>query len=118
MEPCVWVLYGHSHGQDTSFTKEALGQFTRSEVMSELIAAKGDLDIVAIAGSRVDDFLLGGKETDPRWVEARKKIEERFKWKAWETDEFTQTGVRIRQLPDMSFKMGQSEYVKTIEKAV
>ncbi|CAK0910059.1 unnamed protein product [Prorocentrum cordatum] len=118
MDPCVLVLYGQSHGQDTSFTKEALGQFTRSEVMGELIAAKGDLDIVAIAGSHVDDFLLGGKETDPRWIEARKKIEERFKWKTWQTDEFMQTGVRIRQLPDMSFKMDQSEYIKTIEKAV
>ncbi|CAK0873360.1 unnamed protein product [Prorocentrum cordatum] len=118
MDPCVWVLYGQSRGQGASFTKEALGQFTGSEVMGELIAAKGDLDIVAIAGSHVDDFLLGGKETDPRWVETRKKIEERFKLKAWETDEFMQTGVQIRQLPDMSFKTDQSEYVKTIEKAV
>ncbi|CAK0792341.1 unnamed protein product, partial [Prorocentrum cordatum] len=118
MDPCVWVLYGQSHCQDNSFTKEALDQFTGSEVVSELVAAKGDLDIVAIAGSHVDDFLLGGKETDPRWIEARKKIEERFKWEAWETDEFMQTGVRIRQMPDMSFKMDQSEYVKTIEKAV
>ncbi|CAK0792580.1 unnamed protein product, partial [Prorocentrum cordatum] len=118
MDPRVWVLHGQSHGQDTRFTKEALGQFTRSEVMGELIAAKGDLDIVAIAGPHVDDFLLGGKGTDPRWIEARKKIEERFKWKTWETDEFMQTGAPIRQLPDMSFKMDQSEYVESIEGAV
>ncbi|CAK0839942.1 unnamed protein product, partial [Prorocentrum cordatum] len=118
MDPCVLALHGQSHGQDTSFTKEAMGLFTGSEVMGELIAAEGDLDIVAIAGPRVDDFLLGGKETDPRWIEARKKIEERFKWNVWETENFMQTVVRIRQLPDMSFKMDQSEHVKTIEKAV
>ena len=50
-------------------------------VLNELIAAKGDLDIVGVAGSHVDDFLLGGKESDPRWIQAREQIEGRFKWK-------------------------------------
>ena len=48
-------------------------------MLGELAAAKEDLDVVAIAGLHVDDFLLGGKESDPRWIEAKKKIEERFK---------------------------------------
>ena len=117
MDPCVWVLYGDAHGKNTSFTKEALKDFIDPEVLDELIAAKGDLDIVGVAGSHVDDFLLGGKESDPRWVRAREQIEGRFKWKTWETEEFMQTGVRIKQQPDRSFRMDQGEYVKTIEKA-
>ena len=106
MEPCVWVLYGEAHGQDNHFTREALEDFTDPEVLDELIVAKGDLDIVAIAGSHVDDFLLGGKEGDPRWIKAREQIENRFQWK-----------VRIKQQPDMIFRMDQADYVKTIEKA-
>ena len=78
MDPCVWVLYGDAHGQDNSFTREALQGFTNPEALDELVAAKGDLDFVAIAGSHVDDFLLGGKEADPRWIKAREQIEERF----------------------------------------
>ncbi|CAK0895531.1 unnamed protein product, partial [Prorocentrum cordatum] len=117
MDPCVWVLYGDAHGKDTSFTKEALKDFTNPGVLEYLIAAKGDLDIIAIAGSHVDDFLLGGNDADPRWITAREQIEKRFKWKAWESEEFMQTGVRIKQQPDRSFRMDQSEYVKTIEKA-
>ena len=112
------MLYGDAHGKGNSFTKEALQGLTDPEVLDELIATKGVLDIVAIAGSHVDDVLLGGKEGDPRWIHARGQIEKRFKWKVWETDEFMQTGVRIRQQPDMSFRMDQSEYVNTIEKAV
>ncbi|CAK0841524.1 unnamed protein product [Prorocentrum cordatum] len=117
MDPCVWVLYGDGHGRDNGFTKEALKDFTNPEVLGDLIAAKGDMDIIAIAGSHVDDFLLGGNDTDPRWITAREQIEKRFKWKAWESEEFMQTGVRIKQQPDRSFRMDQSEYVKTIEKA-
>ena len=118
MDPCVWVLYGDAHGQDNRFTKEALKDYMDPTLLGELIAAKGDLDIVAIAGSHVDDFLLGGNESDPCWIEARKRIEERFKWKTWEVDVFMQTGVRIKQQPDKSFLMDQREYDKTIDKAI
>ena len=71
---------------------------------------------MAIAGSHAEDFLLAGKETDPRWIEARKQVEERFKWKVWESGEFLQTGVQIKQQPDMSFRLDQSDYVKTVDK--
>ncbi|CAK0832546.1 unnamed protein product [Prorocentrum cordatum] len=67
MDPRVWVLRGDARGRDNSFTKEALQGFT-------------DLDIVAIAGSRVGDFLLGCKGSDPRWAMAREQIQGRFKW--------------------------------------
>ncbi|CAK0829393.1 unnamed protein product, partial [Prorocentrum cordatum] len=117
MDPCARVLYGDAHGKDNGFTKEALKDFTSPEVLEDLIAAKGDMDIIAIAGSHVDDFLLGGNDTDPRWITAREQIEKRFKWKAWESEEFMQTGVRIKQQPERSFRMDQSEHVKTIEKA-
>ncbi|CAK0871003.1 unnamed protein product, partial [Prorocentrum cordatum] len=117
MDPCVWVLYGDAPGKDNGFTKEALKDFTNPEVLGDLIAAKGDMDIIAIAGSNVDDFLLGGNDADPRWITAREQIEKRFKLKAWESEEFMQTGVRIKQQPDRSFRMDQSEYAKTIEKA-
>ncbi|CAK0890632.1 unnamed protein product [Prorocentrum cordatum] len=117
MDPCVWVLYGDAHGRDNSFTKEALQEFIDPELLDELVAAKGDLDTVAVAGSHVDDVLLGGRESDPRWARAGEQIRGRFTWKTWETEEFMQTGVRIKQQPDRSFRMDHREYVKTIEKA-
>ncbi|CAK0848438.1 unnamed protein product [Prorocentrum cordatum] len=117
MDPCVWVLHGDAHGRDNNFTKEALQEFIDPEVLNELVAAKGDLDIVAVAGSHVDESLLGGKESDPRWVKAREHIQGRFKWKTWETEEFMQTGVKIKQQPDRSFRMDHNDYVTTMEKA-
>ena len=48
----------------------------------------------------VDDFLFGGNEKDQRWNEAIQGIWERFKWTEWESGQFTQCGVDIRQDED------------------
>ena len=117
MDPCVWVLYGDNHGHCSSKSREALAQhFAGQQVESEILASRRDLDIIGVAGSHVDDFLYGGRSEDARWVEAKRRLEERFQWKEWEHGVFYQTGVKIRQQLDKSFLMDQAEYVKGIEK--
>ncbi|CAK0885734.1 unnamed protein product [Prorocentrum cordatum] len=108
MGPCVWALRGDARGQGSCLTRKALLDFLDPEKLDRLIAAKCDLDIIAIAGSHVGGFLIG----------ARKKIEERLKWKTWETDEFMRTGARVEQQADKSSRMDRSEPINAIEKTV
>ena len=61
-------------------------------------------------------FIFGGDPNDPRWVQAREQIQNRFDWKEWEASSFMQTGVKFQQKEDHSFVADQIEYVKTLEK--
>eukprot|EP00959_Pyramimonas_sp_CCMP1952_P047470 990722-Pyramimonas_sp.AAC.1 len=52
MDLCAWALRGDAHGQGDRFAGEALQDFLGPEKLDMLVAAKGDLDVVAAAGSR------------------------------------------------------------------
>eukprot|EP00959_Pyramimonas_sp_CCMP1952_P285697 5973539-Pyramimonas_sp.AAC.1 len=66
MGPCARVLCGDARGQDNGFAVGAPRGFAGPEKLDMLVAAKGDRDIIASAGSHVDDLLIGGKESGPR----------------------------------------------------
>lgn len=68
-------------------------------------------DLIGIAGLHVDDFLLGGLETHPKYVEAEKMLMNAYKWGKWQQGEFEFAGCNIRQLPDRSIRIDQSSYV-------
>ena len=59
----------------------------------------------------VDDFLFGGSEQDKEWQLILQKIQNKFKWGDWESGEFTQCGVQIRQL-EQGFELSQKQYVE------
>ena len=65
-----------------------------------------------IAG-HVDDFLFGGSESDKGWQNIIRQIKDRFRWGDWDSRDFVQCGVRIRQT-DQGFHLSQSSYVSEI----
>ena len=83
-DPCAWSLFDHD-----------------------------DEPIAYICG-HVDDFLFGGRESDPRWHQIKAKIKERFQWGQWESKQFTQCGVDIVQHPDYSFTLSQPSFLDQV----
>ena len=68
--------------------------------------------VVAVAGIHVDDFLIGGREENEVFVDAKKKLEEAYRWGKWESDTFTFAGCRISQKKDASVCIDQTEYTE------
>ena len=64
-----------------------------------------------MVSGHVDDFLFGGSEQDKEWQLILQKIQNKFKWGDWESGEFTQCGVQIRQL-EQGFELSQKQYVE------
>jgi hypothetical protein len=59
--------------------------------------------------------MFAGSDSDPEWLAIKQKMHDWFQWQDWETDEFVQCGVRIRQAPDSSFTLDQEDYVVGIK---
>ena len=59
----------------------------------------------------MDDFLLGGLETHPKYIEAEKMLMAAYKWGKWQQGEFEFAGCNIKQMPDRSIRIDQSSYV-------
>ena len=65
----------------------------------------------------VDDFLIAGRDNDPRWQQAKKKLISLYSWGKWEKRTFHLCGVRYRQYKDFSISMDQEEYTMTLNEA-
>ena len=101
--PLEWYLTVSAFLSDLGFRR------LYSDPCAWVFYEKGRL--VGIISGHVDDFLFGGSNDDPKWLELKRKIQERFTWTGWEEDDFIQCGVRIRQMHDHSFKLSQSAYI-------
>ena len=95
-DPCCWILI------DPSLVKAETEKrvTTRSECL-----------VVAATGGHVDDFVFVGKEGNKAWETARKKLQDHYRWKMWEYDDFLQCGVRVEHQKDGSFLLSQNEFV-------
>ena len=69
-------------------------------------------NLVGICGLHVDDFLIGGMETNKVYAKARQDLEAAFRWGKWDDTKFTFAGCQIEQLADMSIKISQEEYTE------
>ena len=66
-----------------------------------------------VAG-HVDDFLFSGDPEDQEWQILCQKIQERYKWSAWEENSFVQCGVLIEEQKDGSFHLSQPRYIDKV----
>ena len=64
-----------------------------------------------IAGIHVDDFLIGGDETDSCYQEAERALMEAYRWGKWQTGSFEFAGGNVIQRDDFSIEMSQESYV-------
>ena len=70
---------------------------------------------IAWASGHVDDFMFSGNPKNPKWLEIRKKIQERFPRGSWEADKFVQCGVLIESLPNHGFHLSQPDYLDSLQ---
>ena len=69
----------------------------------------------AIISGHVDDFMMTGDPNDPVWTQARKSIQEHFRWGEFELNDFTQCGVQIKRSQNGSFQLSQHRYMENVK---
>ena len=62
------------------------------------VTTRSECAVVAATGRHVDDLLFVGRGGNKVWEEARKRLQDYFRWKMWESDNFTCCGVRLERL--------------------
>ena len=72
-------------------------------------------ELVGLCGLYVDDFLLAGREDDPRWQAAKQQLKSLYTWGSWKLRDFTFCGVHYRQRADYSVALDQHEYVQQLK---
>ena len=65
---------------------------------------------VGFIAAHVDDFLIAGDVTDPRWRASLEAFKGAFRWSPWEEPPYLHCGVMIDQLADYSFQLDHSEF--------
>ena len=72
---------------------------------------RSECPVVAATGGHVDDCVFVWKEGNNVWEATRKQqLQDHFRWKMWEYDNFIQCGVRVEQ-KDGGFLLSQSAFV-------
>eukprot|EP00435_Cladocopium_sp_Y103_P011911 s1821_g3.t1 len=69
---------------------------------------------LGMIGSHVDDFLMTGREDDPRWIAVLEKFHMAMRWSPWEAPPMVHCGVKLQQYPDFSWRLDQTEFCKDI----
>ena len=69
---------------------------------------------LGMIGAHVDDFLMCGREDDPRWIQILEKFHMALRWSPWETPPLVHCGVKLQQYPDHSWRLDQTEFCKDI----
>ena len=73
---------------------------------------KGRRQLRGCLGIHVDDGIAGG---DSQFLKMLKRVEARFKFGAYETKEFTYTGIHFKQWHDGSIEYDQKHYIEKIK---
>ena len=76
---------------------------------------RSECPVVAATGGHVDDFVFVGKEGNKVWETARKKLQDHYRWKMWERDNFLQYGVRVEHQKDGGLLLSQNECVDELK---
>ena len=93
---CCWILI------DPSLVKAET---------EKKVTTRSECPVVAATGGHVDDFVFVGKEGNEVWETAKKNLQDHYRWKMWEYDNFLQCGVRVEHQKDGSFLLSQNEFV-------
>lgn len=69
-------------------------------------------EVIGAAGLHVDDMLLCGDESRPKFQQAEKELNEAYRWGKWQQGEIEFAGCRIVQNADGSLRIDQQSYVQ------
>ena len=71
-------------------------------------------ELIGTCGVYVDDFLITGKDSNPVWQNAKKKLVDLYTWGKWERRIFHLCGVRYKQHRDYSITLDQEDYTTSL----
>ena len=74
--------------------------------------------VIGLCGIHVDDFLVGGDESNEKYMAAEKALQEAYKWGKWESGDFEFAGTRLRQHPSYDIEIDQENYTKKFIKEI
>ena len=83
--------------------KDLESQGWRVHQLDQCVFLKYEGDVlIGVCGVYVDDFILAGKTTDPRWRKVKENLKKLYKWGKWQVNTFTLCGVHYIQKSDYS----------------
>ena len=88
-EPCLWRLTTHDPQQQMMIT-------------------------IGLVGAHVDDFLMTGDESHPKWLEFLNRFHESLKWSPWECAPMNHCGVHLSQTSDGGWILDQKEFCASL----
>ena len=71
-------------------------------------------EIIGMTLFHVDDFLLAGRPTDPRWQKAQETLHACWQWGDWEVEKFKICGVAVEQASDGTVALSQKQYIRSL----
>ena len=71
--------------------------------------------IKSMIHGHVDDFMFAGAPGCSTHEGLMAQLRQKFAWGTWEENEFTQRGLRIRQLQDFSFELDQQKSIDELQ---
>ena len=74
-------------------------------------------ELIGICGVYPDDFPIAGKDSNPAWQEAKKKLVNLYSWGRWAKRTSHLCGVRYRQHNEYSITLDQEDYTKSLVEA-
>ena len=77
-----------------------------------VLLADDDKEAIGVAGLHVDDFLIGGREKNEKFLRIEKALLDAFRWGKWEEENFEFAGCHIRQAADYSIVLDQQKYTE------
>ena len=121
----ILKLVGSAYGLRTAprnwyqrVKRDLLGQGWKMHSLDNCVFLLYDRnELIGLCGVYVDDFLIAGRDNDPRWQEAKRKLINLYSWGKWEKRIFHLCGVRYRQFKDFSISMDQEEYTMSLNEA-
>ena len=72
-------------------------------------------EVVGLVAAHVDDFLFCGDDQSTTWQNAVSNVYQKFLWSPWELDDFSHSGVKIRQNPECDFVLDHSDFCTGLE---
>ena len=74
----------------------------------------GQGEVISAISGHVDDFLFSGSDECETWSQLKAEIQAKFRWQAWEKDNFVQCGVAVHRREDGSFELDQKQYMSEV----
>ena len=103
----VWFATVKRALEDMQFAQSALEP-------CHFVSSNEHNEIIGMTLFHVDDVLLAGRPTDPRWQKAQETLHACWQWGEWEVEKFKICGVAVEQASDGTIALSQKQYVRSL----